>query len=219
LTSLKIADFGLSTQLEHGDKINDRCGTILYMAPEQAAYKAYGKEVDIWSTGIILYKLLSNGNHPLYSLNEKKESYFTKLKNPIWVFHKGFSDLSRNLFLKLMKISPIERYTASQALAHPWVCPSNTEIPKTYIESMRIYDAELKLRNILYTILFISLNIPYAEVKCDEVAKSEAIERRKTISAKVPLHYPRISKRFKTLYGDFASRSPIRPITAKQKLK
>ncbi|OMJ85529.1 hypothetical protein SteCoe_13146 [Stentor coeruleus] len=221
LSTLKIADFGLSTQLENGFKVDDRCGTVLYMAPEQAAHRAYSKEVDIWSCGIILYKLLCKGNHPLYTHSEKAQSYFNKLKNPIWVFNKSFPPLAQNLFLKLMKTTPIERYTAGQALAHPWITKNCTEIPKTYLESMRIYDAEIKLRSILYACLFISIITPQENPKTikNPARNDNPPERKKTFSAKINDKSPRIYRHYKTFYDSFLSKSPIRPNTGKQRIK
>lgn len=219
LTTVKIADFGLSTHIENGTKVDDRCGTILYMAPEQAAKRAYSKEVDIWSCGIILYKLLNKGNHPLYAQSESKESYFKKLQNPKWIFPKSFPPLALNLFQNLTNQSPIERYTASQALAHPWIQRTNKEIPKTYLESMRIYDAEIKLRCIFYTCMLISLSIPEDSRFSREPMKTEYIgERRKTFSAKIKDTPSRI-KHFKTYYDQFSSKSPTRPHTGKQRIK
>lgn len=221
LSLLKIADFGLSTQLENGFKVDDRCGTILYMAPEQAAHKGYSKEVDIWSCGIVLFRLLNKGVHPLYSSNEGKESYFKKVKSPVWVFPKSFPHLAQNLFLKLMKVAPIERYSASQALAHPWISGSHTEIPKTYLESMRIYDAEIKLRSILYTFMFIAISVPQEEPRLPNDVKpvESPTPKRKTFSAKLPEKGPRVPRHYKTFYEDFVSRSPTRPISGKYKLK
>lgn len=56
----KIADFGLSAEIHanvfHGhDNINEVMGTILFMAPEQATGKRYGKRVDMFALGIIVY--------------------------------------------------------------------------------------------------------------------------------------------------------------------
>ena len=221
LSTLKIADFGLSTQLENGFKVDDRCGTALYMAPEQAAHTGYSKEVDVWSCGIIMYQLLNKGGHPLYSSNEGKESYFNKVKAPVWIFTKSFNSLAQNLFLKLMKVAPIERYTASQALAHPWIIGSNCEIPKTYLESMRIYDAEIKLRSFIYTFMFVSLCLPKDGIRFSrEVKPVEAcIAKRKTYSAKLPEKLVRAPRRYRTFYDDFTSKSPVRPISARNKSK
>jgi calcium/calmodulin-dependent protein kinase I len=221
LSTVKIADFGLSTQIDKGSKVDERCGTILYMAPEQAANKAYSKEVDIWSCGIILFKLLNKGSHPLYTLHESKEAYFLKLQNPKWVFPKRFPSLAMNLILNLTKTNPIERYTASQALAHPWITGEDKEIPKTYLELMRIYDAEIKLRSIFFACMFAALVLPEETRFAREPKKVEFMERRKTFSAKAKKPKepsPRI-KHFKTFYDNFYSKSPIRPYTGKQRVK
>ena len=50
------------------------------MAPEVAFKKDYSKSVDVWSTGIIMYMLLTGGDHPLYSSKDDAESYKPKLK-------------------------------------------------------------------------------------------------------------------------------------------
>ncbi|KXN73755.1 kinase-like protein, partial [Conidiobolus coronatus NRRL 28638] len=58
---VKICDFGLAVELSSNEKASrDCCGTEEYMAPEIARNKgeAYRYEVDIWSLGIILYKLV-----------------------------------------------------------------------------------------------------------------------------------------------------------------
>jgi len=45
------------------------------MAPEVAFQKDYSKSVDIWSTGIIMYMLLTGGDHPLYESKDDCESF------------------------------------------------------------------------------------------------------------------------------------------------
>jgi len=60
----KIADFGLSAEIKYGifsgkNHIDDKMGTLLYMAPEQAQGKVYGKRVDIWALGVIMYIMLT----------------------------------------------------------------------------------------------------------------------------------------------------------------
>jgi serine/threonine protein kinase len=46
------------------------------MAPEVAFHKEYSKSVDVWSTGIVMYMLLTGGKHPLFDFqNDNSETY------------------------------------------------------------------------------------------------------------------------------------------------
>ncbi len=56
--TLKLADFGLAIRLERDQKLNQKCGSPVYVAPEILLGKSYGYEVDIWSLGVIMYILL-----------------------------------------------------------------------------------------------------------------------------------------------------------------
>jgi serine/threonine protein kinase len=81
----KIADFGLSAEIKYGifsgkNHIDDRMGTLLYMAPEQAQGKVYGKRVDIWALGIIMYTMLT-GHHPFFKPDDTEYSYSNRMSN------------------------------------------------------------------------------------------------------------------------------------------
>ena len=97
-----------------------------------------------------MYRLCSNGEHPLYEKGDTASTYVEKLRDPEWKFGPGFSKyaiapiivwqldiflrfffrLAENLFLMLSKKVPTERYSASEALMHPWVTRKrNTLIP------------------------------------------------------------------------------------------
>lgn len=60
IINIKITDFGLSKIITPDQKIDGRefCGTVVYVSPEICCRKPYGKEVDIWSAGVIFYQLL-----------------------------------------------------------------------------------------------------------------------------------------------------------------
>ena len=64
---IKITDFGLARFLD-GDFANTACGTPGYVAPEIISGKGYGKEVDYWSIGVIIYILLC-GFPPFFEEN------------------------------------------------------------------------------------------------------------------------------------------------------
>ena len=49
------------------DNEDQRCGTILYEAPEQIfATNQYSRAVDMWACGVVMYELLTQGDHPVY---------------------------------------------------------------------------------------------------------------------------------------------------------
>lgn len=60
IINIKITDFGLSKIIIPDQKIDGRefCGTVVYVSPEICHRKPYGKEVDMWSAGVIFYQLL-----------------------------------------------------------------------------------------------------------------------------------------------------------------
>ena len=63
----------------HGqDNINEVMGTILYMAPEQATGQRYGKRIDAWAVGIIVFQMLT-GKHPFYTNGDTEETYIEKI--------------------------------------------------------------------------------------------------------------------------------------------
>lgn len=68
---VKLTDFGLSKIIVPNEQMFDSCGTPAYVAPEVLSKKGYGKEIDIWSTGVILYTMLAR-SLPFHSSDKKK---------------------------------------------------------------------------------------------------------------------------------------------------
>jgi serine/threonine protein kinase len=160
LASLKITDFGLSGKMSVDYTLDDMCGTALFMAPEQARHRHYSEAVDIWSCGIIMYMMLEN-NHPLYTKGEGTSSYFRKLENPVWQFSSGFPELAKDLFQHLVKVNPVDRYTAENALKHPWITGNlEGEIPKTYSEKMQIIQSNEKICKLFSAAIFLAALYP-----------------------------------------------------------
>jgi serine/threonine protein kinase len=84
-TSLKLIDFGLSSQYFEFIGDYEFCGTLIYMAPEQLEKRVYTKSIDIWSCGIIMYQLLNNGIHPFYNKGDSSLRFNEKLKSGKWI--------------------------------------------------------------------------------------------------------------------------------------
>jgi len=154
LTSVKVADFGLSQQLGRLDASDVYCGTMPYMAPEQIARRYYGKSVDVWSCGIIMAMLCCGGRHPLKEKSDSPEDYLAKLREPQWNI-AALSPLAQSLFLRLVRLQPVERYSPAQALKHPWILRDGSEVPLTSFEQFRVYNDEVRTRKVLWAIFLL----------------------------------------------------------------
>ncbi|KAA6377195.1 MAG: putative Calcium/calmodulin-dependent protein kinase type 1 [Streblomastix strix] len=121
LSPIKLSDFGFSKIIGEKQMMETCCGTPSYVAPEVLARKGYGQECDLWSIGVIMYMLLC-GFPPFYDENEaalfkiiqKGQFEFT---SPHW---NQISPLAKDLISNLLVVDPKKRYTADQALKHPW---------------------------------------------------------------------------------------------------
>lgn len=60
----KLGDFGIALQINENETITERIGTYAYMAPEVYNGKHYGTQVDIYSLGLILYKMMNKNRDP-----------------------------------------------------------------------------------------------------------------------------------------------------------
>jgi len=117
-----ISDFGLSKIFNDEEVMKTACGTPGYVAPEVLKRQGYGKEVDLWSIGVITYILLC-GYPPFYDQNNV-ELYKQILacryefEKPWW---DNISEDAKGFIRKLLVLDPAKRYTAKQAVNHPFI--------------------------------------------------------------------------------------------------
>jgi serine/threonine protein kinase len=118
---LKLIDFGLSTHFRSGERLTRVVGSSYYVAPE-VLKKSYTEACDLWSLGVIVYMLLS-GAPPFYGKND--EAIKASIVQGEYTFpHELFRDVSDEAmaFVSTLLSYNIEyRYTAAQALTHPWL--------------------------------------------------------------------------------------------------
>uniref|UniRef100_A0ABM5F373 non-specific serine/threonine protein kinase n=1 Tax=Pogona vitticeps TaxID=103695 RepID=A0ABM5F373_9SAUR len=123
---IKITDFGQSKILGETSFMKTLCGTPDYLAPEVqnfAGTGGYGRSVDCWSLGVILFVCLSGyppftDKHPRLSLREQiatGEYYYCE---EIW---KHVSKEAFDLVKKLLVVDPDKRLKIEEALEHPWL--------------------------------------------------------------------------------------------------
>ena len=120
LPIIKITDFGTSEVVEKDSKENKSIGNVFYMAPEILKHN-YNEKCDIWSCGVIMYFLLSG--KPPFSGRDEEEIYKKILDGKYDLKSPPFDKLSKNclnLLENLLKIDFQQRYSAEEALHHPW---------------------------------------------------------------------------------------------------
>ena len=129
IDEILVIDFGLSSFFTPKELLKSPCGTLSYVAPEVLKGYGYGKEVDLWSAGVILYVML-RGKLPFDSANHHKNNKNDKtnlirkvisgrfsMRNEIW---KLISNNCKDLIIRLLCVDPHKRLTAQNALKHPW---------------------------------------------------------------------------------------------------
>lgn len=121
-SDIMITDFGLAKLCNDEQALKTACGTPNYVAPEILMQRGYGKEVDIWSLGVILYILLC-GYPPFY--DESDAQLFELIMKGQFEFDERYwSDISKDvkgLIVNILKVDPSQRITSYQILSHPWI--------------------------------------------------------------------------------------------------
>jgi hypothetical protein len=118
--TVKLTDFGLSTMKE--GRLTTRCGTPSYCAPELLAAAGYGKSVDMWSLGVLAYVVLTG---VLPFVGSDRADLFKRIQKGQYEFrpeHSArLSQLAKDLISRLLRLQPMERYSARETLQHPWL--------------------------------------------------------------------------------------------------
>ncbi|KAJ1407903.1 Serine/threonine-protein kinase, active site [Sesbania bispinosa] len=153
---LKATDFGLSVFIEEGKVYRDIVGSAYYVAPEVLRRRC-GKEIDIWSAGVILYILLS-GVPPFWAETEKGifdailEGHIDFESQP-W---PQISDSAKDLVRKMLIQDPKKRITSAQVLEHPWIKDGNAPdkpIDSAVLSRMKQFRAMNKLKKLALKVI------------------------------------------------------------------
>ncbi|XP_036402290.1 calcium/calmodulin-dependent protein kinase type II subunit gamma isoform X6 [Megalops cyprinoides] len=162
--AVKLADFGLAIEVQ-GDQQAwfGFAGTPGYLSPEVLRKDPYGKPVDIWACGVILYILLV-GYPPFW--DEDQHKLYQQIKAGAYDFPSPEWDTvtpeAKNLINQMLTINPAKRITADQALKHPWVCQRSTVASMMHrqetVECLRKFNARRKLKGAILTTMLVSRN-------------------------------------------------------------
>jgi len=156
---VKLADFGLAVEVTNDDpKWFGFAGTPGYLAPELLRKEPYGKPVDLWATGVILYILLV-GYPPFWDddqnrLYEQIKAGNYEFPSPEW---DTVTNEAKDLIRKLLKTNQLERITATDALRHPWISQSERIASHIHrqqtVDAMKAWNARRKLKGAIITMI------------------------------------------------------------------
>lgn len=149
--TIRVIDFGMSQVFNPEIKMSVKIGTPLYIAPE-VLLKSYTEKCDVWSCGVILFVLLS-GSPPFVGVNEhelyrKIHRGMYNISGPRW---DAISKPAKDLVKRMLVVDPNKRYSALEALKHPWVQGSfnskiDTSEAKTLLSGLRTFTTQYQLQ-------------------------------------------------------------------------
>ncbi|XP_076374400.1 calcium/calmodulin-dependent protein kinase II isoform X34 [Megalopta genalis] len=182
--AVKLADFGLAIEVQ-GDAQAwfGFAGTPGYLSPEVLKKEPYGKPVDIWACGVILYILLV-GYPPFW--DEDQHRLYAQIKagsydypSPEW---DTVTPEAKNLINQMLTVNPSKRITASEALKHPWICQRERVASVVHrqetVECLKKFNARRKLKVAILTTMLATRNF--------SKDKKGGVDRSSTVIAKEP---------------------------------
>ncbi|XP_048702737.1 calcium/calmodulin-dependent protein kinase type II subunit delta isoform X15 [Caretta caretta] len=162
--AVKLADFGLAIEVQGEQQAwFGFAGTPGYLSPEVLRKDPYGKPVDMWACGVILYILLV-GYPPFW--DEDQHRLYQQIKAGAYDFPSPEWDTvtpeAKDLINKMLTINPAKRITASEALKHPWICQRSTVASMMHrqetVDCLKKFNARRKLKGAILTTMLATRN-------------------------------------------------------------
>ncbi|CAH1795523.1 unnamed protein product [Owenia fusiformis] len=162
--AVKLADFGLAIEVQ-GDQQAwfGFAGTPGYLSPEVLRKDPYGKPVDIWACGVILYILLV-GYPPFW--DEDQHRLYAQIKAGAYDYPSPEWDTvtpeAKNLINSMLTVNPAKRISASEALKHPWICNRERIASVVHrqetVDCLKKFNARRKLKGAILTTMLVKRN-------------------------------------------------------------
>ncbi|XP_055931496.1 calcium/calmodulin-dependent protein kinase type II alpha chain-like isoform X7 [Argiope bruennichi] len=162
--AVKLADFGLAIEVQGEQQAwYGFAGTPGYLSPEVLKKDPYGKPVDIWACGVILYILLV-GYPPFW--DEDQHRLYAQIKAGAYDYPSPEWDTvtpeAKNLINSMLTVNPAKRITASEALKHPWICQrervASTLHRQETVDCLKKFNARRKLKGAILTTMLATRN-------------------------------------------------------------
>ncbi|XP_049860654.1 calcium/calmodulin-dependent protein kinase type II alpha chain isoform X14 [Schistocerca gregaria] len=162
--AVKLADFGLAIEVQGEQQAwFGFAGTPGYLSPEVLKKEPYGKPVDIWACGVILYILLV-GYPPFW--DEDQHRLYAQIKAGAYDYPSPEWDTvtpeAKNLINQMLTVNPSKRITASEALRHPWICQRERVASVVHrqetVDCLKKFNARRKLKGAILTTMLATRN-------------------------------------------------------------
>ncbi|XP_046379276.1 calcium/calmodulin-dependent protein kinase type II delta chain-like isoform X32 [Haliotis rufescens] len=180
--AVKLADFGLAIEVQ-GDQQAwfGFAGTPGYLSPEVLRKDPYGKPVDIWACGVILYILLV-GYPPFW--DEDQHRLYAQIKAGAYDYPSPEWDTvtpeAKNLINSMLTVNPAKRITASEALKHPWICQRERVASVVHrqetVDCLKKFNARRKLKGAILTTMLATRNFSINKGRSLNVKKNDGIK-------------------------------------------
>lgn len=161
---VKLADFGLAIEVT-GDQQAwfGFAGTPGYLSPEVLKKEPYGRAVDIWACGVILYILLV-GYPPFW--DEDQHRLYSQIKAGAYDYPSPEWDTvtaeAKNLINQMLTVNPFKRITAAEALKHPWIYQRERVASVVHrqetVDCLKKFNARRKLKGAILTTMLATRN-------------------------------------------------------------
>jgi len=120
---IKLIDFGLARPFSEDQRMKSSVGTVYYVAPEVLAGHAnYDEKCDVWSTGVILFLLLT-GRLPFFADTESQTLKLVQ-RGQLDFDASTTTPASQQCTRSLLRVDATQRPSARQALHHEWITAS-----------------------------------------------------------------------------------------------
>ncbi|KAG5440134.1 hypothetical protein PCANB_001703 [Pneumocystis canis] len=144
-----LTDFGVAQRLGAFSRMKTFVGTPSYLAPEIHScaiqnhncedIKGYGKEIDLWSLGVIMYAL-SGGYNPFDDGEATEKEIMHRVQRGEFDFSgDSWSHVSmeaKDFISGLLRKKPADRFTVDDALNHIWISRHRSILEKVYHEKV-----------------------------------------------------------------------------------
>uniref|UniRef100_A0A0B7B7T1 calcium/calmodulin-dependent protein kinase n=2 Tax=Arion vulgaris TaxID=1028688 RepID=A0A0B7B7T1_9EUPU len=177
--AVKLADFGLAIEVQGEQQAwFGFAGTPGYLSPEVLRKDPYGKPVDIWACGVVLYILLV-GYPPFW--DEDQHRLYAQIKAGAYDYPSPEWDTvtpeAKNLINSMLNVNPAKRINASEALKHPWICQRERIAAVVHrqetVDCLKKFNARRKLKGAILTTMIATRNFSSRSLN---VKKNDAIK-------------------------------------------